>query len=120
MKVRKLIVNYTPSVGYVCPDGIAEDFALHLWYLSQDPIQIRRDPIESYVHFVDDGMEIKLSSEIVVTALRALVKEKKIPHESIIFKFNGTPLSAINSDGRIKKWPKGFCDHSDRILDRLI
>ena len=62
---------------------------------------------------------IVVSTATFVTAIRVLIKEGKIPHDAIVFEFNGQLLHP-NKSGRLNDWPTGFCHHEEDLLMRLL
>ena len=86
---------------------------------------------------------LKISSELLITALRVLVKRKEISNDEISFQFNDT-IMEMNPDGRIENiftldvgvyfdplsgkecrhkienWPKGFCETGEEMLEELL
>lgn len=68
--------------------------------------------------------DIFTSSEIVVTATRALIKEGILDNERIIFVFgnkefktNKQGIFLFEKNGKI--WPDGFADTYDKLLERI-
>ncbi len=66
-----------------------------------------------------DENYIKVSTDNFVTAVRALIHEKFIPHTDVEFLFKGTKLPP-NKNGRLNHWPVGFCDLHEDLLSRLL
>jgi hypothetical protein len=66
-----------------------------------------------------DDSYIKVSTDNFVTAVRALIHEKLIPHTEVEFLFKGTKLPP-NKNGRLSHWPLGFCDVHEDLLSRLL
>lgn len=66
--------------------------------------------------------DLHVSTENVVIAARAMVKEQKLPIPRLIFTDqNGKSQElTIDQNGRIEHWPPGFCDLFDRMLEKLV
>ena len=62
---------------------------------------------------------IAVANELFITAARALIAEKVIPHTEVQFVFRGKTL-AVNSGGRLQEWPMGFCDTNELLLSRIL
>ena len=64
---------------------------------------------------------IRVSTENVIFAARALVCEKKIDKISIFFeKEDGVMEIPMDEDGRLLEYPKGFCEYMDQWLMTLV
>jgi predicted ATPase len=86
--------------GFAIPDDRAEQFA-------------------SIVRYSD----LRVSSELVVHYARVLVAEGVLSTNTIFeYEVDGVVVCSQKADknGRLKEWPKGFCDHLDSYLDRLL
>jgi hypothetical protein len=66
-----------------------------------------------------DDDYICVSTENIITATRALVKEKYILHDQVQFLFREEPL-AMDRGGGLYHWPRGFCDSTEGWLMRLL
>lgn len=93
-----LRINYTNS-GVAVPDYECFDFVLRNYKL---------------------GGNIDTSSSLVIYCARALICRKDIPSNDIEFYFNGDYVGRANKSGNLDKWPDGFCDVYDEVLDVLI
>ena len=69
-------------------------------------------------------IEEATSSSLLVDELRLLIKTGKIDYRAIVFKYtdidDNEHIIRSDADGRLNKWPKGFCDRRDEILEELI
>lgn len=63
--------------------------------------------------------ELHTSNHLVVDWIRVMIKEGLFDHKDIVFEYNGQILEA-DRNGRIEHWPLGFCDHTEKVLERLI
>ena len=88
-------LTYDPTNGNAIPDG--------------QVIQVACDLPDEYT----------TSNELLITAVRALVCHGTLSHEEIEIYYRGE-LIHMNSDGRIKDWPQGFCDNNDKFLEMLL
>lgn len=105
-----LIVEYIETNGLICPDAEAIITAQSIWdsHLSEDfPVNNKGEKF------------ISVSSEILVHAFRILVLRKIITVNEIMFKYKNT-IILVDKDGRLNKWPKGFCDTVDNFLMELL
>lgn len=66
-----------------------------------------------------DDEYICVSTDNIIYATRALIKEKYIPHDQIQFLFREEPL-AMDRYAGIYNWPRGFCDSNEGWLMRLL
>ena len=71
---------------------------------------------EGYVRSLTDGYKVRVSTENVIHAARALVKEEGF---EVQFEFEGEVLTP-NKDGRLEHWPNGFCNYFDNWLIRIL
>lgn len=102
----ELIVRYAKSGGLICPDESLYDYARFLW--------------ESRLTTPD----VVVSNEMLVMAIRVLIKQGKIPYDKIAFEYviedGDAVLIAANKDGRLELYPSGFCDTADDMLSILL
>lgn len=63
--------------------------------------------------------DIKTSNEIVITAIRSLVKAKVIPHTDITIMFKHYRIE-IDSRGHLNHYPPGFCETYFKLLVSLV
>jgi len=62
--------------------------------------------------------EITVSTSNFVDATRCLVKEEIYPFQDVVLSFEDKVLK-IDKNGRLATWPRGFCDYTERWLERL-
>jgi hypothetical protein len=111
-----LRIFYHPNglQGVLHKDGDVEASALKYWELTEK-----------------FGMQNWMTcQELVILALRALIKEGRIPHDKVEFNFvkemDGHKIKDVETiyptrDGRFASMPPaGFCDIPERLLTRLI
>ena len=67
-----------------------------------------------------DDYTYQTSTDGLVTAFRMLVAEGDIPHDKIVFKFNGEIIKVINELGEIERWNNGFADAEMGMLRRIV
>jgi hypothetical protein len=71
-------------------------------------------------NWLEDGLTyFKTGSENLILATRALIAEGRIPHTDIQFLFRGQMHKPVQ-DGRLSEWPSGFCDFSEKWLQKLL
>ena len=97
-----LTVIYDEMYGSAIPDG-----------------QCEKEVLDFYEYSQKQDFKVCVSSETFITALRVLIKEKKIDLDKIQVKYKDEILP-IDSDGRCNTWPKGFCDTHIHLLERLF
>lgn len=91
--------------GILNPDIKSESYAMRIY--------------ESYNDKNHDYLYTS-STESLFTAFRMLVAEGKIPHNEVVFKYNGEIMN-IGLDGElIGGYPKGFCDAEIHLMHRII
>lgn len=69
-----------------------------------------------------DNYEVRVSTENMIHAARALYREGVIKDLEIWYEYTPNKHMKINIDknGRLDQWPKGFCDSIDQWIERLI
>lgn len=65
------------------------------------------------------NQHITVANELMVELTRLLVVRKIIEPHQIIYKYKDQYIK-ISKDGGLKRWPKGFCDNWNSLLDELI
>jgi hypothetical protein len=77
--------------------------------------------IDKFCDLLEDKSVICVSNETVICELRARHKEKRLNITKLIYrKFTKEIILDINEYGRLAKWPQGFCDYTDKALERLL
>jgi len=97
-----ITIEFDAINGQPIADGLVEEFVINT--LSQ--------------HNTDKNIQISVSNALVIDQFRVFVKNKYISNEMIQFLFQGQIINPT-SNGRIEKWPKGFCDHQMYLLSKL-
>lgn len=92
--MRSLTIRFDANEGVATPDGKAMDVA--------DALIAGTLPTP-YV----------TSSNLVVDALRLRRKEGAVDAVTFLY---GDDVLVTDSNGRLDRWPKGFCDHTEKIL----
>jgi len=91
-------------------------------------IYLRDDRTESWVSSViedynsnyrDKEKLINVSNSLIISYFRLAVKEGLIGIENIKFLYKGNYLECDNN-GRLDCYPEGFCDHLDKLLDKML
>lgn len=77
------------------------------------------DAESSVMKFVKGGVVLKVSTDNVFLAARAMIASGIISNADISFSFQGEHLP-IDVNGRMVRWPNGFCDRSDTWLMTLL
>ena len=77
--------------------------------------------IESFVQeFLNsDYDQLIVGNENIIDQFRLEVKKGNYDYQKIVFVFNGATIS-MDKNGRILKWPVGFCDYQDKRLCELV
>lgn len=91
-----LTVIYDPVKGLATPDGKAKEVAESI---------CRRAVVTD------------TSSHLVIDWLRVMLVEGDIEDLCIIFR--GAEY-ILDKHGRLHNWPEGLCDHTQRVLGRLL
>ena len=97
-----ITIEYDPEIGLVLPDGLIEEYVNRI---------VRR--IQN-----NEPMYITVGGELIIDYLRLAVKQGKIDCNDIIFKYKDEFI-ACNSDGRLSRWPNGFCGYLTDVLRQL-
>ena len=95
----KIEIRYDPDNGLVFPDNKVESFVNNFNILGRD-------------------IYVCVGSALIIDYFRLAVKKGKISCNDIVFLFNDEVLP-INKDGRLPRWPIGFCDHLMDVLSEL-
>lgn len=79
---------------------------------------------EEYVRNLIEGSKrvntvILTSQEIIINWVRVFICEGLINHDDVDFIFEDKIMFA-DTYGHLNYWPKGFCDYTDNILERLL
>jgi len=99
----KIIIEYCEEGEYL------PDHEVQGWY---------DDLTQNIKNGVVNG-HIRLSSELMVEMTRLLVVRGILKRDEIIYRYKGEDL-LISKNGRIHKWPKGFCDNRDNIMEEIL
>ena len=84
------------------------------------------DVVKAFIakHRLGENVEIIVSNHLLIDWLRVAINFGKISHEEVEFYFldKDKNLTAIgvNKVGTLHPWPKGFCDHTEEALCRLL
>jgi len=110
MEDRPMItIIYDAYIGTSIPDGFVNK--------TVDEI------LERYRSGKEFG-RLEYSNALLIHAMRLAVKHGRITHDEVRFEFKerGEPCHVLYPDrnGNLAHWPKGFCDHMDKILEGLI
>lgn len=62
---------------------------------------------------------VHVSTENFCTAVRVLIREQVIAHDQVQFLFQNEYIAPARSGG-LTHWPFGFCDKTDKWLERLL
>jgi len=98
-----ITINYMKTGGLLYADGKAEESAKLL---------------KEYI-INNTNINLNVSSEVFINAVRVLIKEKYFDINDIQIMFNGE-IIPFDQDGRSYYWPEGFCDITDDFLIRLL
>jgi len=103
---KTIVIEYDPIEGKHMPDSC---------------MSTEMQSITESLNLIDeDGvLALKYANETMVMMTRLLVKRGLLNHENIIYRFNGIDMH-IDRDARLDKWPKGFCDNFDNMLDEIL
>lgn len=94
-----IIVTFDPTaIRYAVPDALAEAEAAKI---------------------IADGVDTVVANGIVIDHLRLLVAKEQIDRDHFAVAFNGD-LLVVNEHGNFDAYPKGFCDHSVRVIETLL
>lgn len=75
--------------------------------------------IEEWFDKVKGGGDFKVSVEMAVTRVRVAVNEGDLSHEDVVIVFRDME-QAPTINGRLHRWPDGFCDTFEKLLERLL
>ena len=77
------------------------------------------DVIEQYTIGYGKDRDVVVSNELLIEVFRVLIYEGKIDSKQIRFLYKGRYIYPYK-DGGVMNWPKGFCDYTINMLERLI
>lgn len=98
-----LRLRYDPTTGEAVRDERADRLARDFISLSSE----------------DRTVDLVYGTENIFYAVRILIQEGKIDPGNIQIQFRDT-LIQVNRRGDLSEWPEGFCDYTDRWLEKLI
>jgi hypothetical protein len=100
----KLTVIYDPYEGMHCRDSEAKGI------------------VDNIIgKFFKDGRNIKVTvaTSLLIDNFRLYLHRRKIGVNNIEFKFRDQ-LLGHDENARLHPWPRGFCDYTERILEKLL
>jgi len=100
--MAKVIIHYDPLNGLTFPDSRNE----HL--------------VDEIVNKYQQGQDVEVvfGNEIPIYYVRLAVKKGNLNWEDVTFHY-GDIVLPVNKDGRLPRWPKGFCDYIETVLSQL-
>lgn len=100
-----LCLNYSKE-GIAIADSKCEEYLLDLYEIYKDS---------------DKEIELSFSTYNIITCLRALINDGKIPHTWVLISYeNDDVKSLVDKHGSLQHYPEGFNDYSVNWLMRLI
>ena len=77
--------------------------------------------IADFIKTIPDGetANLHIATELLINAIRLLIKQGKIRYNEIAFKYKDI-LLLPDKYGMLDSWPRGFCDIPEDILEQLI
>jgi len=100
-----IFIEYDPHLsGAAWPDGQALERALS---------------IAEWAKTIDADIHETYSTENIFYALRLLIANGTLPHDRILFVYQGHAFQA-NEYGAIRDWPEGFSDLTTRFSENII
>jgi hypothetical protein len=88
----------------------------------KDGIAVPDHQAEEYAKNISEE-DLRVASELVVHYARVLIAEGILSSDTIFeYEVDGVVVCSqkADSNGRLKEWPEGFCNHLDSYLDRLL
>ena len=70
-------------------------------------------------HLSDTPYVRDYANELMIHALRAEIHDGTIDHNDIIFKYGDLEQKA-DKNGRLERWPIGFCDAYEQVFSRML
>jgi hypothetical protein len=96
---------------HYCPEGEAvSDFAVEEWF--EEVKRLRK-------RWGDDDLYREVSTTLPVSRVRVAINEGDLSPEDVLFVFRGEEL-VPTANGRLHRWPEGFCDAEQKLLERLL
>lgn len=77
------------------------------------------DFLEKTIKNTEKNLEFIVTNFLLIMELRARIVEKKIDWKKIQFKFENL-IILHNEEARFANWPRGFGDHWENTLHRII
>lgn len=68
-------------------------------------------------------LTILISNGLAIHSIRAAVKQGKIPHRSLQFKYkseDGMKILSPDHNGKLSEWPDGFADQYEKVMEKLL
>lgn len=100
--MKKIKITYEAFDGICLSDGLIKSFV--------DSLVINH---ERY------NLDYTVGNEMIIHEIRLRVARKEILVENLELWFNGEQLK-IDQQGRMPKWPEGFCDFHEKQLYELV
>lgn len=97
-----IVLEYDDKKGIPVADGLSDSFC--------------NDLINK--HSNNDSINIVVSTTNVIDYMRLKIKQGFIDPSNVCFKFQHHELYS-DKNGRLEKWPKGFCDYQFDVLSQL-
>lgn len=90
------------------------------WATPHADSRVEETALTIWKNFSDiKNFEYATSTANLITAFRMLVAEGVIPHNDIVFRFNGNTIQILK-DGSLSDFPKGFADIELDMMCRII
>lgn len=67
----------------------------------------------------EDGSVFKVGTSILFDLIRLYIARGDISYDSTVFEFDGQTIH-IDNRGTLERWPVGFCDRWETILEEII
>lgn len=104
-KANTLIVEYDPILGDHEPDALIHGYVIRM--------------IHTFLNETEGTLHRVVANELMIMEVRVAIKQKRLNHEQVIFRFKGQDIHA-HSNGRLPNWPKGFCDTYEKLLTDFL
>jgi len=115
---RHLVIRYDPENGTPVADAKAEAFVtIHTKIEAMPEIDVNFAAGSPEREAFMADAHLTVSTENAVNAARCLRKEGDL--DSLVFLY-GDEILVCDRNGRLDRWPEGFCDATGNWLVRLV
>jgi hypothetical protein len=119
MSVR-LFVEFDGYDGIAVPDGKASEYVANV--LRTVTKEFAQEDL--YPDEIIDPVKVRVGTSLMIDFFRLAVVSGSLKPEHIKFVFkdhkDSKNLLEVDENGRLSRYPEGFCDHTTEVLAKLV